>query len=166
MRHPVCAFAVPKSPYVRCLCGMHRLNYFHAPVSLSPSSSRFRSLTAKISCSCLMRNTHTYEDCTVHFGARGGAGGWGTALQVAGSIPDGVIGIFHWHNPSGSTVAPGLDLASNRNEYQEYFLGGKGGRCLWLTTFMCQLSWNLRVSAFWNPHGLSRVVQGLLVLFV
>ena len=27
--------------------------------------------------------------------------------MVAGSIPDGVIGIFHWHNPSGRTVALG-----------------------------------------------------------
>jgi len=44
-------------------------------------------------------------------GARGGAVGWGTALQagkVAGSIPDGVTGIFHWHSPSGSTMALGL----------------------------------------------------------
>jgi hypothetical protein len=31
-----------------------------------------------------------------------------TALQsrkVAGSIPDSVIGIFHWHNPSDCTMA-------------------------------------------------------------
>jgi len=28
----------------------------------------------------------------------------------------------------------GVDSASNRNEYQEYLLGGKGGRCLGLTT--------------------------------
>jgi len=27
--------------------------------------------------------------------------------MVAGSIPDGVIGIFHWHNPSGRTMALG-----------------------------------------------------------
>ena len=40
-------------------------------------------------------------------GDRGGAVGWGTALQVAGSIPDGVIGFFHWHNPSGRTMALG-----------------------------------------------------------
>jgi len=29
---------------------------------------------------------------------------------------------------------PGVDSDSNRNEYQEYFLGGKGGRCVGLTT--------------------------------
>ena len=28
-----------------------------------------------------------------------------TSWKVAGSIPDGVIGIFHWHNPSGHTMA-------------------------------------------------------------
>ena len=28
---------------------------------------------------------------------------------------------------------PGVDSASNRNEYQEYFLGDKGGRCIGLT---------------------------------
>ena len=28
---------------------------------------------------------------------------------------------------------PGVDSASNINEYQEYFLGGEGGRCVGLT---------------------------------
>jgi hypothetical protein len=28
--------------------------------------------------------------------------------KVAGSIPDGVSGIFHWHNPSGRTMTLGL----------------------------------------------------------
>ena len=40
-----------------------------------------------------------------------------------GSIPYGVIGIFYWHNPDRT-------IAFNRNEYQEYFLGGKRGRCI------------------------------------
>jgi len=31
-----------------------------------------------------------------------------TNRTVAGSIPDGVIGIFHWHNLSGRTMALGL----------------------------------------------------------
>ena len=33
-----------------------------------------------------------------------------------------------------SHYGPGVDSASNRNEYQEHFLGGKGGRCVRLTT--------------------------------
>jgi hypothetical protein len=30
-----------------------------------------------------------------------------TNRQVTGSIPDGVIGIFHWNNPSGRNLALG-----------------------------------------------------------
>jgi hypothetical protein len=41
-----------------------------------------------------------------------------TNRKVAGSIPDGDIGIFHWHNPSDRNMALGFDSASNRNEYQ------------------------------------------------
>jgi len=43
---------------------------------------------------------------------------------------------------------PGVLSTSNRNEYQEYFLGGKGGRSadINLTTLMCRLSWNLTAS--------------------
>jgi hypothetical protein len=37
-------------------------------------------------------------------------------LKVAGSLPDGVAEIFQH---------PGVDSASNRNKYQEYFLGIK-----------------------------------------
>jgi hypothetical protein len=31
-----------------------------------------------------------------------------TSQKVAGSIPDGVFGIFYWHNPFGRTLALGL----------------------------------------------------------
>jgi len=48
-----------------------------------------------------------------------------TNRKVAGSIPDGVIGIFHRHNPSDRTMALGSTQPLNRNEYQEYFLGVK-----------------------------------------
>jgi hypothetical protein len=41
-----------------------------------------------------------------------------TILKVMGSIPDGITGIFHWHNPSNLTVA----LGSTQLEYQKYFL--------------------------------------------
>ena len=47
---------------------------------------------------------------TSYEGVRGGAVGEGTALisqEVAGSIPVGVIGIFHRRNPSGRTMTLG-----------------------------------------------------------
>ena len=56
---------------------------------------------------------------------RSDTAGWGTALQAefAGSNPDYAIGIFHWHIlPDAS--GPGVDSTTDRNEYQEYFLGG------------------------------------------
>jgi len=45
-----------------------------------------------------------------------------TNRKVAGSTPDSVIGIFHWHNTSDRHYGPGIDSGSNRNEYQEHFL--------------------------------------------
>ena len=56
-----------------------------------------------------------------------------TNRKVAGSISDGVREFFiDLILPAVS--GPGVDSASNRREYQEYFLGGKGGRCVGLTT--------------------------------
>ena len=46
-----------------------------------------------------------------------------TNRKVAGSIPDGVIGIFHSHNPSDRTMALRSTQPLNRNEYQVNFLG-------------------------------------------
>jgi len=44
-----------------------------------------------------------------------------TSRKVAGSIPDGVIEIFHWYNPSGRTMTLGLTQPlteiSTRNIY-------------------------------------------------
>jgi len=58
-------------------------------------------------------------------------------------------------------------MASNRNEYQERFLGGKDGRCLRLTTYHhpVPLSRNLGALTSWNPLGLSRPVLELLYLY-
>jgi H+/Cl- antiporter ClcA len=47
------------------------------------------------------------------------------APEVAVSIPDGVIRIFHWHNPSGRSMVLGSTQPLNTNEYQEHFLGVK-----------------------------------------
>jgi hypothetical protein len=90
-----------------------------------------------------------------------------TSRKVAGSIPYVIIVIFHWYNPSGRTMATGVESASNKNEYKEYFLVGKGGRCVGLPTLptLCaQLSWNLWASNSWNPQGLSGPVMGLIYL--
>jgi hypothetical protein len=78
--------------------------------------------------------------------------------KVTGSIPDGVIGIFHWYNPFGRTM---IDSASDRNEYREYFLGSKGGRREGLNILMYRLSLNLGASPSWNLDGLSRPVTGI-----
>ena len=89
---------------------------------------------------------------------------YATNRKVTGSIPAGVsvIGIFHWHKVLPIAlwlVAP----ASNRNEYQQHYLGGKGGRCVRLTTHHhpVPLSWNLGNVTFWSPLGLFRPVIGL-----
>jgi len=68
--------------------------------------------------------------------------------KVAGSIPYGVIGIFHWHF-FRLHYGPGVDSASNKNEYQEYFVGGKGGRCVGLTTLPPSCA---DCSEIWKPH--------------
>ena len=87
---------------------------------------------------------------------------WATSQKVMGSIPDGVTGIFHWHNPSGHTKALGLTQPLTKMSTRN-----KGSWCIQLTTlpFMCQLSWNLGALTSWKPHGLSRHVIGLLYLF-
>jgi len=59
-----------------------------------------------------------------------------TSRKVAGSNRHGVTGIFHWQS-FRPHYGPGVDSISNRNEYQEYFLGwggGEGSRCVGLTT--------------------------------
>ena len=45
--------------------------------------------------------------------------------EVAGSITASVSGLFTDIKPFRSHYGPGVDSASNRNEYQEYFLGVK-----------------------------------------
>jgi len=57
-----------------------------------------------------------------------------TNRMVAGSIPAGVIGFFIDIKSFRSHYGPGVDSASNRNEYQEYFLGVKAAGYVRLTT--------------------------------
>ena len=57
----------------------------------------------------------------------------------------------------------GVDSASNRYEYQQYFLGGKDGRYVGLTTLPPSCADGLIFSTSWNPLDLSRPVIGLLL---
>jgi hypothetical protein len=66
-----------------------------------------------------------------------------------------------WLTSFRSHYGPGVDTASNRNEYQEC-TGGQGWQPGHL---MCRLSWTLGASNSWNPQGLSRPVMRLLYLY-
>jgi hypothetical protein len=46
-----------------------------------------------------------------------------TNRKVAGSIPANVNGFFVDMKSFGSHYGPGVDSASNRNEYHKYFVG-------------------------------------------
>ena len=69
-----------------------------------------------------------------------------TNRKVAGSIPAGVSGFFIDIKFFRSHYGPGVDSASNRNDYQEYFMGVKAaGAYDNLTTILC------RCHKIWEP---------------
>ena len=55
---------------------------------------------------------------------------------------------------------PGIDSASKRNEYQEYFLTGKSGRCVGLTTSLPSYADCLEILES-RPPGTLRACPGL-----
>jgi hypothetical protein len=76
---------------------------------------------------------------------------WAASRKGAGSIHDGVIGIFHWLFPSGRIMA--LSPLSFRKK--------------WLPiTFMLLWSGSLRASTSWKPQGLSRDCFSCTLLYV
>jgi hypothetical protein len=63
-----------------------------------------------------------------------------------------------------SHYGPGVDSASNRNEYQGYLVGCKGGRCVGLTTLPPSCADCLEIlgaSTSWSPKVLSRHCTGI-----
>jgi hypothetical protein len=98
-------------------------------------------------------------------GARGGAVRWGTAPEGRGFDSRWC----HWNSSltqsSQPHYGPGIDTASNRNEYQEYFLGGKGGRC-WQPYHFHVLnvlkSWSVNVL---EPSGSVQACNGIALPF-
>jgi hypothetical protein len=98
------------------------------------------------------------HSCTI----RDGAVGWGTALQAGKSwVRFTMVSLeFFFVISFRSHYGPGIDSACNRNEYQEYFLGGKCGRCVWLTTLPPSYADCLEI---WEPQppGTLRACRGL-----
>jgi hypothetical protein len=60
-------------------------------------------------------------------------------------------------------MALGVESASDRNEYQQYFLGAKGGQCVQLTTLLplradCLEIWGLNLL---EPSGPVQACNGI-----
>jgi len=89
-----------------------------------------------------------------------------TNQKVAVSIPDGVIGILHWHNPSDRTM--GLESTQPITEMstRDFFLGvgGKDGRCVGLTTLPPSCA---NCPEIWEPQppGILRACPGIAIPF-
>jgi hypothetical protein len=90
-------------------------------------------------CHCCCCSFHCLSLCafTVYLHVSVGTyTGWGTALQAWWSQVrlSKVSLLFFIDVTLPSALWPWIDSTSNKNEYQECFVGGKGGRCLGLTT--------------------------------
>jgi hypothetical protein len=73
---------------------------------------------------------------------------------------DGVIGIFHWHNPSGRPMALGSAQPLREMSTRNISCGSKGGRCVGLTKLPLSCADCLQ---FWEPQpsGTLRACPGL-----
>jgi hypothetical protein len=86
-----------------------------------------------------------------------------TNRKVAGSVPDGVIGIFHWDNPSDRTMALGsaqplTEMSTKRISW------GNCGRCVKLTNNNpVLLTWNLGTLTSWNTLGHSSLQRDCFI---
>jgi hypothetical protein len=115
--------------------------------AISPTQHTLSWTTLKIAAANSAETSAVnYQSVLRHMGGTRWRSRWGTALQ--GSIPDGIIGIFHWHNPSGRTVALGLTQPltemSTRN-----ISWCKGGWCVGLATLPPSCADCLEI---WDPQ--------------
>jgi hypothetical protein len=118
----------------------------------------------------LIRFSPNYYGCYAYRGVRGGSFGLGTTIQPGRwrvRFPTVSLEFFHWHNPSGRTIALGLTHTLTEMSIRNISWGSKGGRCLGLNTLPyscvdCLEIWERQ--PFWNPQSLSRSVIGLFYL--
>ena len=99
----------------------------------APSSAKVCSAMYLFLYSFIYVHSGRFDFVPFNMVARGGTVGWDTALPARRSrvrLPMGSSGFFIDFLPHYRT---GADSASHRYEYQESFLGDKGGRCVGLT---------------------------------
>ena len=103
---------------------------------------------------------------------------WGTAVaqwlrcyatnhKVAGSIPDGVIGIFHWHNPSDRTTALGSTQPLTKMSTRS-ISWGKCGQCVRPRTLPPSIAVVMKSGnlIFLEPSGPLQACNGTAYLFL
>jgi len=96
-------------------------------------------------------------------GARGGAVGWGTALQAGRSQESLELFTDISFRPR---CGPGIDSACNRNEYQEYFLGCKGHRCVGLQHLHMPIFLKFGSLKLLEPSGLVQACNGITLPYI
>jgi hypothetical protein len=81
-------------------------------------------------------------------------------MDIVHRITDGVIEIFHWHNPFGRTLAIGSTQPLTEKSATNISWGGKAGRCVGLTTLPPSCADCLEI---WEPlsPGTLRACPGL-----
>jgi hypothetical protein len=149
-----------RSSFAASLKRQINLNYFHFPNRDLPLiyveeslHGRFKSevLLSDSPCLCLK----SIDICSLLYNRK-----------VAGWIPVGVTGIFHWRNFLGLTLKMGPTQPLTEMSTGNISWGVKAAcaRVDKLTTFMYRLSWNLGKSNSWNFQCLSRPVQGSIFI--
>ena len=122
----------------------------------------------RTTCLTLQEHDDDYDDIYIYI--------WGTAVaqwlrccdtnrKVAGSIPAGVIGIFHWQNPSDRTMV--LVSTQPLKEMTTRSLSwGKSGQCLGLTTLPLSCADVMKSGKlnFLEPSGPLQACNGTVLL--
>jgi len=87
--------------------------------------------------------------------------------KVAGSIPAGVIGIFHWHKILPIALWPRGRISLQQKWVPGAFPGGKGGRCVRLTSLppSCAVVMKSENLNFLEPSGPHQACNGTALPF-
>jgi hypothetical protein len=91
-----------------------------------------------------------------------------TSRKVAGSIPDGVSGIFYWHNPSGRTTALGSTQPLTEISTRNISWGVKAAGALGWQPYHLHVPIVLKSGSlnFLEPSGLVQAYNGIVLPFI